>query len=70
MQTLRAKAFIQPILKHIKQKSCFWGFILGMQLLFEMNYENSKHEGLGLIEGEVVKFSLKIKISQSRMEQN
>ncbi|BES66226.1 imidazole glycerol phosphate synthase subunit HisH [Gottschalkiaceae bacterium SANA] len=34
----------------------FLGICLGMQVLFEKSYEDGQWEGLGLIEGEVVRF--------------
>ena len=34
------------------------GICLGLQLLFDVGYENGRHEGLGVLHGEVVKFDL------------
>ena len=34
----------------------FLGICLGLQLLFDVGYENGRHEGLGVIPGEVVRF--------------
>ena len=34
------------------------GHLSWMQLLFDMGYENGRHEGLGVLRGEVVRFDL------------
>ena len=50
------------ITKIIKEKTAdgtpFLGICLGMQLIFDVSYENGEFEGLGLLAGEVVKFDL------------
>ncbi len=35
----------------------FLGICLGLQLLFEVSYEVGRHEGLGILAGEVVRFA-------------
>ena len=34
------------------------GICLGLQLLFDVSYENGTHEGLGVLHGEVVRFDV------------
>lgn len=36
----------------------FLGICLGLQMLFDVSYENGKHEGLGILPGEVVRFDV------------
>jgi glutamine amidotransferase len=36
----------------------FLGICLGLQMLFEVSYENGTHEGLGVLPGEVVRFQV------------
>lgn len=52
-----------PLLKEQAKLKPFLGICLGMQILFEKGYEFSETDGLGLIEGSVIKInapSLKI----------
>ena len=53
---LRRLDFIDPIKAHIAAGRPFLGICLGMQLLFDVSYEDGTWEGLGLIPGEVVRF--------------
>jgi len=36
----------------------FLGICLGLQLLFDVSYEDGEHEGLGILPGEVVRFEV------------
>lgn len=46
----------QPILDHIAAGKPFLGICLGLQLLFDVSYEDGEFEGLGVIPGKVVHF--------------
>ena len=56
MKGLREKNFIDPVLQYVASGRPFLGICLGMQLLMTKSYEFGEHEGLNLIEGEVVSF--------------
>jgi glutamine amidotransferase len=50
-----------PVIKEqIEKEKPFLGICLGMQLLFEASQEAKTKEGLGLLKGQVVKFSAKL----------
>jgi len=55
-RTLRACGLIPPILDFIAKGRPFLGICLGMQLLFDVSYEDGEHVGLGVIAGKVVAF--------------
>jgi glutamine amidotransferase len=45
-----------PIRDHIAADQPFLGICLGLQLLFDVSYEDGEYEGLGIVPGEVVRF--------------
>jgi len=55
---LRKRDLIKPIIDSIAAGKPFLGICLGLQMLFEVGYENGTHEGLGVLKGEVVRFNL------------
>jgi imidazole glycerol-phosphate synthase subunit HisH len=55
---LRRLDLVKPVLDAIDSGKPFLGICLGLQMLFEVSYENGRHEGLGVIPGEVVRFDL------------
>lgn len=55
---LRRRNLVGPIHAAIDAQKPFLGICLGLQLLFDVSYENGRHEGLGIIPGEVVRFEL------------
>ena len=57
---LEKLGLISVIKEQIKNKKPILGICLGMQLLFEGSQEAKSKEGLGILKGEVIKFSAKL----------
>lgn len=57
MSNLERKALIAPIKSAIENDAKFLGICLGLQVLFEKSEEAPGIEGLGIIKGEVKKFT-------------
>lgn len=55
---IRQRDLVSPIKDTIDSGKPFLGICLGLQLLFDVSYEDGTYEGMGIIPGEVVKFSL------------
>jgi glutamine amidotransferase len=53
---LRRRGLIEPLLDFIRSGRPFLGICLGLQLLFEKSFENGEHAGLGVLQGDVVRF--------------
>ena len=56
MDNLKKQKLIEPIKKFIDSSKPFFGICLGLQVLFEKSEESPGVKGLGIFEGEVVKF--------------
>jgi glutamine amidotransferase len=56
--TLRERNLAQPILRHIEKGKPFLGICLGLQMLFDVGYEDGEHRGLGVIPGKCVRFDV------------
>ncbi len=54
---LRKSGLDKPVLDHIASGRPFLGICLGLQLLFDVSYEDGEWEGLGVIPGKVVRFA-------------
>lgn len=59
MEGLLKKNLIEPIQLHVYKNKPLLGICLGMQLLFETSQENGNHDGLKIIEGNVVRLPIK-----------
>lgn len=58
MAELKRRELVEPIRQAVDAGKPFLGVCLGLQLLFDVGYENGRHEGLGIVPGEVVRFEL------------
>jgi glutamine amidotransferase len=56
--TLREKNLVEPILRHIERGKPFLGICLGLQMLFDVGYEDGEHRGLGVLPGKCVRFDV------------
>jgi glutamine amidotransferase len=56
--TLREKNFAEPIVNHIKKDKPLLGICLGLQMLFDVGYEDGEHKGLGIVAGKCVRFDV------------
>ena len=56
--TLRAKNLADPIINHIRKDKPMLGICLGLQMLFDVGYEDGEHAGLGVIAGKCVRFDV------------
>ena len=56
--TLRDKGFAEPIKRHIDRGKPFLGICLGLQMLFDVGYEDGEHRGLGVLSGRCVRFDV------------
>ena len=54
---LKRQDFVGPIQDSIAAGKPFLGICLGLQLLFDVSYEDGHYEGLGIIPGKVVRFA-------------
>jgi imidazole glycerol-phosphate synthase subunit HisH len=55
---LREKDLVGPILRHVENGKPFLGICLGLQMLFDVGYEDGEHRGLGLFAGKCVRFDV------------
>lgn len=55
---IRRRELIEPIRTAIDAGKPFLGICLGLQMLFDVGYEDGVHEGLGIIAGEVRRFDV------------
>ncbi len=58
MEELRRRELVEPILSAIDSGKPFLGICLGLQMLFDVGDEDGRQEGLGVLDGEVVRFEV------------
>ena len=56
--TLRDRELAPAILRHIQRGKPFLGICLGLQMLFDVGYEDGEHQGLGVLRGSCVRFDV------------
>ncbi|MCG3179193.1 MAG: Imidazole glycerol phosphate synthase subunit HisH [Phycisphaerae bacterium] len=56
MASLHERGLVGPIVQAIRSGRPFLGICLGLQLLFDVSYEDGRHTGLGVLPGKVVRF--------------
>jgi glutamine amidotransferase len=52
------RGLVEPLRQVVHEGKPFLGICLGLQLLFDRSYEGGCYDGLGILRGEVVEFSL------------
>ncbi len=55
---LRDQGLDEPIVQAVEDGVTLLGICLGLQLLFDVSYEDGEHTGLGVLPGKVVRFTV------------
>ena len=58
---------VEPLVRAIGRGVPYLGFCLGLQLLFDVSYEDGQHTGLGVLAGKVVRFQLDASVTAQRL---
>ena len=58
MNALRTNGVDQAIVDHVKAGRPILGICLGLQMLFDVSYEDGKWPGLGILKGECIRFDV------------
>lgn len=56
---LREQQFVEPVREAIRSGRPFLGICLGLQMLFDVSYEDGEYKGLGVIPGRVARFDFR-----------
>lgn len=70
IRELEQRHLVEPIREAIAADKPFLGICLGLQLLFDVSYEDGTHQGLGILPGEVKRFDLPSKYKVPHMGWN
>jgi imidazole glycerol-phosphate synthase subunit HisH len=62
MDNLNKSGLVNCIKRNINEGKPVLGICLGMQLFYEKSYEDGEHVGLGVLKGEIVRFSDELKV--------
>jgi imidazole glycerol phosphate synthase glutamine amidotransferase subunit len=62
MQVLRDLEITEALREHVEAGRPLFGVCLGFQLLFNTSSEHGQHEGLGILDGDVVRFETDLHI--------
>ncbi|MCG8541749.1 MAG: imidazole glycerol phosphate synthase subunit HisH [Clostridia bacterium] len=62
VDNLKKYDLVDCIKENVGKGKLIFGICLGMQLLFDKSYEDGEWDGLGLLGGEIVRFSEKLKV--------
>lgn len=62
MNNLKETGLIDCIKQNVENEKPILGICLGMQLLYEKSFEDGEWEGLGFLNGEIVKFNENLKV--------
>jgi glutamine amidotransferase len=65
---LKREGWVELIQDSIESGKPFLGICLGLQLLFDVSYEDGEHQGLGVFTGDVVRFDLNGSRNVDRMK--
>jgi glutamine amidotransferase len=58
VRTLRDRHLDGPIIEHINSGKPFLGICLGLQMLFDVGYEDGEHPARGVLRGKCVRFDV------------
>jgi len=67
---IRRRHLAAPICEAITAGKPFLGICLGLQLLFDVSYEDGEYEGLGIVPGKVVRFDVPSELKVPHMGWN
>ena len=56
--TLRSRHLVEPIVAHVNAGKPLLGICLGLQMLFDVGYEDGEHQGLGILPGKCIRFDV------------
>lgn len=62
IQTIREKKLDEEIYRAVEEEKPFLGICLGMQLVFDKSYEYGEYQGLGLLNGNIVRLPNTLKV--------